>query len=120
MCPETNALHLILQSIIIDGFQRMRLEADIKTNAEAAARAFRAGLAAFTAPAEALTSGSVNATIAATVNYGGTKDAIPQQSAAGGPLPPELAVHLEEAARQWVESRRRGSQNCIQSASLIR
>lgn len=75
--PEADTLHRILQAIIIDGFQRMRPEADIKTNAEAAARAFRAGLAAFTAPPEARVSGSVNvnASIPVTVNYGGTKDA---------------------------------------------
>lgn len=76
MCPETNALHLILQAIIIDGAQRMRPEADIKTNAEAAAKAFRAGLAAFTAPPEAVAGGRTNASIPVTVNYGGAKDAL--------------------------------------------
>ena len=71
MCPETNTLHLILQAIIIDGFQRMRPAADVKTNAEAAAQAFRAGLAAFTAPREALVGGSTKATLDVSRHYGG-------------------------------------------------
>lgn len=87
MSATETTLHVILQAIIIDGFQRVRPEADIKSNAEAAARALRAGLAAFTAPAEPFAGGSVGATsvsIPVTVNYGGAKDCAGQKSASGG------------------------------------
>ena len=101
---EASTLHHILQAIIIDGFQRMRPEVDIKSNAEAAAKAFRAGLAAFTAPPEALVGGSVNASIPSTVKYGSTEEAAVQHSATGGRFPASTATHIERAAQQNVES----------------
>ncbi len=100
----TYTLHQILEAIIIDGFQRMRPETDIKANAESAARAFRAGLVAFTAPPEQITGSGSNAAIPATVNYGGTKDAIPQQGTTGGRFPASTAAHINRGAQQHVES----------------
>ena len=70
---ETNTLHLILQAIIIDGLQRARSEADILANAEAAVRALRAGLAAFTAAPKAVTGGGVNAALDVTHHFDGAK-----------------------------------------------
>lgn len=68
--PETHTLHHILQAVITDGIQRGR-DDDLKARAESAARAFRAGLAAFTVPAEPLTGGSINTTLDVTRHYGG-------------------------------------------------
>ena len=104
MCPETNTLHQILQAIIIDGLQRSRTADDLKARAEDAARALRAGLAAFTAPAEAVAGGRTNASIPATLNYGGTKEAAVQQSVAGRQFPASAAGHIDQAAQQHAES----------------
>ena len=69
--PEIHTLHHILQAVIANGMQCGCSESDIKKFAESAARAFRAGLAAFTAPAEPLVGGSTNATLDVTRHYGG-------------------------------------------------
>lgn len=106
MCPETNTLHQILQAIIIDGLQRSRTANDLKARAEDAARAFRAGLAAFTTPAEPFAGDSADSTsvsIPATVNYGGTRDATVQQSA-GGRFPASLDAHIDQAAQLHAKS----------------
>lgn len=74
MTPESRTLHHILFAVIIDGIQRSRTDADLAAQAEAAARALRAGLAAFIAPNEAAGGDCANATLDVTRHYGGAAD----------------------------------------------
>lgn len=99
-------LHQILQAIIIDGLQRARPEADIKANAEAAARVLRAGLAAFTAAPEAVTGGA-NAKLDVTRHCGGAAGYSFGQVGAASPAmaDPLAGLHAHLAAAAKVSAR---------------